>query len=37
MKAKRPDSVSVVDAMMIFLVGGAFVHGLLRGLMHLRG
>jgi hypothetical protein len=37
MKTNKPEPISVLDVMMIFLVGGAFVHGLLRGLMHLHG
>ena len=37
MDDKRPKDASVVDVMMIFLIGGALVNGLLRGLMHLRG
>jgi len=37
MSEKRPDGAGVVNVMMIFLISGAFVNGILRGLMHLRG
>jgi len=36
MDGKRPENASVVDVMMIFLIGGAFVNGILRALMHLH-
>jgi len=37
MTPNRPEPISVVDAMIILIVGGAFVNGLLRGLMNLHG
>jgi len=37
MKPNNRRPISVVDAMMIFLVGGAVVNGILRGLTHLHG
>ena len=37
MKRNRFDDLGVQEVMLLFLVGGAFVHGLLLGLMHLHG
>ena len=37
MKRNRFDDLGVQEVMLLFLVGGALVHSLLRGLMHLHG